>query len=85
MKAAQEYSGKNERLVALGIEANACGEARLLHLCKQAGFAKPAALARQLHLILQGALVLAHARGESTPFSWAKEAVAVLLDNAAAA
>src|ERR1700743_1778149 len=48
MKAAQEYAGKHDRIVELGINASLRGEAKFLELCKLAGFAEPAMLAKQL-------------------------------------
>jgi len=82
MKAAQEYTGKHDHIVKLGIYANSLGEAKFLELCRQAGFAKPGHLAKQLNLIFQGALVLSHTSGNTAPFMLAKDAVATLLENA---
>jgi len=83
MKAAQEYAGKDARIVKLGTEASSLGEVKFLELCKQAGFARPQHLAKQLNLILQGALLLAHASGDTAPFLLAKDAVSCLLEQAA--
>src|ERR1700744_388884 len=85
MKAAQEYAGKDARIVKLGIGASLRGEVKFLELCKQAGFDKPQRLAKQLNLILQGALVLAHASGDTAHFLLAKDAVSALLEKAAPA
>jgi len=82
MKAAQEYAGKHENIVELGMYANSLGEAKFLALCKQAGFAEPARLAKKLNLILQGALALSQASGNTAPFSLAKEAASAVLENA---
>lgn len=84
MKAAQEYAGKNDGLVELGVYANSRGETRFLALCKQAGFVKPAQVAKQLNLLLQGALVLSHALGEAGPFLVAKEMASGVLERAGA-
>jgi AcrR family transcriptional regulator len=84
MKAAQEFAGKHDGIVKLGIRANSRGEVRFLELCKRAGFAKPQHIAKQLNLILQGALALSHATGNSSPFLLAKDAAASVLENAAA-
>ena len=85
MKAAQEYAGKHDGIVELGINANSRGEAKFLELCKNAGFAEPARLAKQLNLILQGALVLSHTSGNAAPFLLAKDAASAVLENAALA
>ena len=58
------------------------GEAKFLELCTAAGFAEPARLAKQLNLILQGALVLSHASGDVAPFLLAKDAASALLERA---
>lgn len=81
-KAAQEYAGKHKRIVELGIAASSRGEVKFLELCKRAGFAKPQRLAKQLNLLLQGALALSHASGETSAFLLAKDAVAAVLENA---
>jgi AcrR family transcriptional regulator len=82
MKAAQEYAGKHDRIVELGVNASSRGEAKFLELCERAGFQQPARLAKQLNLILQGALVLSHASGNTSPFLLAKDAASVLLEKA---
>src|SRR6201996_8810463 len=82
MKAAQEYAGKHDNIVELGMYANSLGEAKFLALCKQAGFAEPARLAKKLNLILQGALALSQASGNTAPLSLAKEAASAGLENA---
>lgn len=80
IKAAQEYVGKHDAIVELGIHANSRAETKFLELCKRAGFPKPAHLAKQLNLILQGALVLSHASGNTTSFLLAKDTASALLD-----
>jgi AcrR family transcriptional regulator len=79
MKAAQEYAGKDERIVELGIAASSRGEVKFRELCKQAGFDKPHRLAKQLNLLLQGALTLSHASGETSAFLLAKDAASAIL------
>jgi AcrR family transcriptional regulator len=81
-KAAQEYAGKNAGIVELGIAASSRGEVKFLELCKRAGFARPLRLARQLNLLLQGALSLSHASGETSAFLLAKDVASALLENA---
>jgi AcrR family transcriptional regulator len=85
MKAAQEYSGKHEGIVALGVHASSRAEAKFLELCKRAGFAGPARLAKQLNLLFQGALVLSHASGNTNAFLLAKDAASAILEKAVAA
>ncbi len=85
MKAAQEFAGKHDGIVKLGILASSRGETRFLELCKRAGFAKPQILAKQLNLILQGALALSHAVDDPSPFMLAKETAAAVLKSAALA
>jgi AcrR family transcriptional regulator len=85
MKAAQEFAGKHEDIVALGRYAAALGESKFLELCKRAGFAEPARLAKQLNLILQGALALSQASGDTSPFLLAKDAASAVLEKAAVA
>jgi AcrR family transcriptional regulator len=85
MKAAQEYAGKHEDIVALGRCAASLAESKFLELCKRAGFAEPARLAKQLNLILQGALALSHASGDTSPFLLAKDAASAVLEKATVA
>jgi AcrR family transcriptional regulator len=85
VKAAQEYAGKDADIVALGRCAASLGEAKFLELCKQAGFAQPARVAKQLNLIFQGALSLSHTLGDTSPFMLAKDMASAVLDDAAAA
>ncbi|MDR6291435.1 AcrR family transcriptional regulator [Inquilinus ginsengisoli] len=85
LKAAQDYVGKHDGIVELGISANSRGEAKFLELCQRAGFAEPERLAKQLNLILQGALALAHASGDTAPFLLAKDVASTLLEKAVGA
>jgi AcrR family transcriptional regulator len=85
MKAAQEYAGKHQDIAALGRCAASLGEGKFLELCKQAGLAEPARVAKQLNLIFQGALSLSHATGDTSPFLLAKDLASAVLDKAAAA
>ncbi len=80
MKAAQEFAGKNDRIVELGISANSRGETKFVELCEKAGYENPEHLAKQLNLIFQGALVLAHTRGDTSPFLLAKTTARALLE-----
>jgi len=85
MKAAQEYAGKHDGIVELGMNATSRGEAKFLELCKRAGFAEPARLAKQLNLIFQGALVLSHTSGNTASFLLARDAASAVLEKAALA
>ena len=82
MKAAQEYAGKHDGIVELGMSANSRGEVRFLELCRRAGFARPQRVAKQLNLILQGALALSQASSDTAPFLLAKDAAAAVLEKA---
>ncbi|WP_109484023.1 TetR/AcrR family transcriptional regulator [Paraburkholderia sp. C35] len=81
MKAAQEYAGKHEGIVKLGIEASTRAEMKFLELCEEARFARPQYLAKQLNVILQGALVLSHTTGDAAPFLLAKDVASSLIEN----
>ena len=85
MKAAQEYAGKHPDIVALGRCTASLGEGKFLALCKQAGLAEPARVAKQLNLIFQGALSLSHTSGDTSAFLLAKDMASAVLDKAAAA
>ena len=84
IKACQEYLGKHEGIVALGRSSTLNVEERFVELCKCAGFAQPAALGKQINVLFQGALLLAHISGESSSFVSAKAAVSTMLEQAAA-
>jgi AcrR family transcriptional regulator len=85
MKAAQEFAGKHEDIVTLGRCAASLGESKFLELCKAAGFAEPARLAKQLNLIFQGALAISHASGDTSSFLLAKDVASTVLEKAAMA
>jgi hypothetical protein len=82
VKASQEYAGKHEGIVALGRSAVSNVEERLVGLCKQAGYAQSAKLGKQINVLFQGALLLAHVSGDSSSFASAKAAVSTLLEQA---
>jgi AcrR family transcriptional regulator len=84
IKACQEYLGKHEGIVALGKSSALKVEERFVELCKRAGFAQPAALGKQINVLFQGALLLAHISGESTSFVSAKTVVSTMLEQVAA-
>ena len=84
IKACQEYLGKHEGIVALARSSTLNVEERFVELCKCAGFAQPAALGKQINVLFQGALLLAHISGESSSFMSAKAAVSTMLEQAAA-
>jgi AcrR family transcriptional regulator len=83
IKACQEYAGKHEGIVAFGRNATLYVEERFVELCKRASFAQPARLGKQINVLFQGALLLAHVSGDSAAFVSAKAAVSTLLEQAA--
>jgi AcrR family transcriptional regulator len=83
IKASQEYAGKHEGIVALGRRSVSHVEERFIALCKQAGFVQSARLGKQINVLFQGAVLLAHVTGDSSAFVCAKAAVSVLLEQAA--
>jgi AcrR family transcriptional regulator len=83
IKASQEYVGKHESIVALGRSATSKVGERFIELCKRAGFAQSAKLGKQINVLFQGALLLAHVSGDSSSFVSAKAAVSTLLEKAA--
>jgi AcrR family transcriptional regulator len=83
IKASQEYAGKHGGIVALGRRAASNVEERFIELCKRAGFAQSARLGKQINVLFQGALLLAHVSGDSSSFVSAKAAVSTLLEQAA--
>lgn len=85
MKASQEYVGKHQGITKLGKIAASQVERRFSEMSKQAGFAEPLSLGKQLNVLFQGALLLSHVYGDSSPFGAAKETVSRLLDSAAVA
>lgn len=82
MKAAQEYAGKNDRIVEFGRYAGSRGEAKFLDLCRRANLEEPERVAKQLNVIFQGALVLSHTSGDPSAFISARDAAAAILEKA---
>lgn len=83
IKASQEYVGKHEGILALGRIAASRVEERFIELCRRAGFTQPVKLGKQINVLFQGALLLAHVSGDSSSFASAKAAVSTLLEKAA--
>jgi AcrR family transcriptional regulator len=83
IKASQEYVGKHERILALGRIAASRVEERFIELCKRAGFTQSVKLGKQINVLFQGALLLAHVSGDSSSFVSAKAAVTTLLEKTA--
>jgi hypothetical protein len=52
---------------------------------KQAGFVEPERLTKQLNIIFQGASVLSHASGDTSPFLLAKDPASAVLEKAGVA
>lgn len=82
IKAAQEYAGRHAGIAAWGERAAREVESQFVRLCEEAGVAQPTDLGRQINILFQGAVVLAQALGDSSPFVQAKQAVATILDAA---
>nr|BAJ23989.1 TetR-family transcriptional regulator [Bradyrhizobium sp. HWK12] len=85
VKAALEYAVKDRAIVAQGKSAPAAVEQRLVEMCREAGFADPTALGKEINVLFQGALLLSQVFGDSSPFVSAKAALLALLDRAAVA
>ncbi|HUN96514.1 MAG TPA: TetR/AcrR family transcriptional regulator [Bradyrhizobium sp.] len=83
MKASQEYIGRHEGILALGRSAASNVEQRFIELCKRARFFQPVKLGKQVNVLFQGALLLAHVSGDSSSFISAKAGVSTLLEKAA--
>lgn len=83
IKAAQEFIGKHAGIASHGQQAALRIEEHFVHLCEQAGLARPAELGKQINLLFQGALLLSQVNGDSAPFVSARGAVDVLLKSAA--
>ena len=82
IKAAQEYAGRHAGIAAWGERAAREVESQFVRLCEEAGVTHPPDLGRQINILFQGAVVLAQALGDSSPFVQAKQAVATILDAA---
>jgi AcrR family transcriptional regulator len=85
IKAAQEYIGRHENITALGKSAALDVERRFVEICERAGFVEPEKLGKQINISFQGALLLSHVLGDSSPFVSAKSTVSALLERAAVA
>lgn len=82
IKAASEYPEPGDR-PRQAAEAFKAGCRELLEgLCGELGIIDPARLARQLHLLLEGALVLSFIERDPRPAGDARDAAAMLLDAA---
>ncbi|MEI9904639.1 MAG: TetR/AcrR family transcriptional regulator [Asticcacaulis sp.] len=79
MKAAQEYKGRHAGIEAAGRRSSQMIEDRLDVLCRKAGLAQPRETARQIALVLQGAVLTSQIRGDTLVFDDAKAVVQKLL------
>ncbi len=70
-------------IVALGRSAASNVEERFVGFASGQGFAQSARLGKQINVLFQGALLLAHVSGDSSSFVSAKAAVLTLLEQAA--
>jgi AcrR family transcriptional regulator len=82
IKASQEFAGKHGGIAAYGKRAIAEVERRFIGMCERARFAHPSRLGKQINILFQGALLLAHLTGESSPFVAARAAASALLESA---
>jgi AcrR family transcriptional regulator len=82
MKAAQEYTGKHQGIAALGKFAASRAEVKFIELCKRAELPEATRVGKELNLVFQGALVLSHVLGDTSPFLSAKAVVAAILEKA---
>jgi AcrR family transcriptional regulator len=85
MKAAQEFAGKHDRIVELGRIAASRAEVKFIELCKRAEFPDATRLGKELNVVFQGAMVLSHVSGDTSPFLSAKAVVAGILEKASQA
>jgi AcrR family transcriptional regulator len=85
MKAAQEYAGKHQGIATLGKFAASRAEVKFIELCKRAELPETTRVGKELNLVFQGALVLSHVVGDTSPFLSAKAVVAAILEKASAA
>ncbi len=80
MKAAQEYRGRHAGIEETGRRSSQMIEDRLEALCAKAGLARARETARQIALVLQGAVLTSQMRGDTEVFPDAKAVVQKLLD-----
>ena len=79
MKAAQEYKGKHPGIEEMGKRSSLLFEDRLARWCAEAGIENARETARQVALILQGAVLTSQMRGDTAVFDDAKAVVVKLL------
>ena len=79
MKAAQEYVGKHDGITARGRASALYVEQRFAELCVAADLPDADALARQINVIFQGAVLTSQMRRDSVAFESAKILVKDLL------
>ncbi len=80
MKAAQEYKGRHAGIEAMGKRSSLAIETRLAAWCAEAGLVRPHETARQIALVLQGAVLTSQMRGDTEVFDDARAVVKKLLD-----
>ncbi len=79
MKAAQEYKGKHAGIEAIGLRASQFLEQSMAELCAAARLSDPAVRGRQIAMLLQGAVLTAQMRGDTSVFTDARAAAERLL------
>lgn len=82
MKAAQEFAGKHDGIVKLAQFAASRAEVKFIELCKRAEFPEATRVAKELNVVFQGAMVLSHVAGDTSPFLTAKPVIAGILEKA---
>ncbi len=79
MKAAGEYAGKHEGIIANGVRSSEYIEGRFVDLCEKAGMSDAAMRGRQINLLFQGAIQTSQVRGNTETFDAAKQALELFL------
>jgi AcrR family transcriptional regulator len=78
-KAMAEYQGLHDPIHQAALAHKAAFQAEIRRLVKEAGLTRPKGLADQLALLVEGAVVSAHAQGSSAPAVHAKAAARSLI------
>lgn len=81
-KAMAEYQSLNDPIHRAALAHKAAFHAEICRLVKEAGLARPKKLSDQLALLVEGAIVSAHASGSPAPAVQAKAAAGALIKNA---
>lgn len=85
IKASQEYIGKHDGIATRGKAFGLHIEQTFIDMCSEAKLANPIEVGKEIAILFQGALLLSQIYGNGDPFTAAKRACLVLLDDAKAA